>query len=65
MMEFEETECVALTMKKRKMFNSDEIALPSKKTMKGLKKGDSYKYLRVIREDGMKYHEMKEKVKTE
>ena len=28
-------------------------------------KGGSYKYLGVIQADGMKHHEMKEKVKTE
>ena len=33
--------------------------------MKGLKEGDSYKYLGVIQADGMKHHEIKEKVKTE
>ena len=32
--------------------------------MKGLKEGDSYKYLGVIQADGMKHHEMREKVKT-
>ena len=32
--------------------------------MKGLKEGDSYKYLGVIQADGMKHHEIKEKVKT-
>ena len=33
--------------------------------MKGLKEGDSYKYLGVIQVDGMKHHKMKVKVKTE
>ena len=33
--------------------------------MKGLKEGDSYKYLGVIQADGMKHHGMKEKVKPE
>ena len=37
-MEFEVTKCAVLTMKKGKMANSDEIALPNK-TMKGLKQG--------------------------
>ena len=45
--------------------NSDGIALLNKTIMKGLKKGDSYKYLGVIQADGIKHHEMKEKVKTE
>ena len=48
-----------------KMANSDRIALPNKTTMKGLKEGDSYKYLGKIQADGMKHHEMKEKVKAE
>ena len=52
-------------MKEGKMSNSDGIALPNKTTMKGLKVGDSYKYLGVIQVDGTKHHEMKEKVKTE
>ena len=52
-------------MKKGKMANSDGIALPNKTTMKGLKEGDSYKYLGVIQVDGMKQLEMKEKVKKE
>ena len=38
------------------MTNSDGIALPNKATMKGLKEDDSYKYLEVIRADGMKHH---------
>ena len=50
-------------MKKGKMANSDGIVLPNKITIKGLKKGDSYKYLGLIQVDGMKHHEMKEKVK--
>ena len=33
--------------------------------MKGLKEGDSYKYLGVIQADGMKQYEIKEKAKTE
>ena len=53
-----------LTMKKGKMVNSDGIALPNKTTMKGLKKGDGYKYLGVMQADGTKYHEMKKKIKT-
>ena len=48
-------------MKKGKMANSDGIALLNKTTMKGLKEGESYKYLGVIQAG----HEMKEKVKTE
>ena len=64
-MKFEAAKCAVLTMKKGKMANSDEIALPNKTTMQGLKHGDSYKYLRVIRADEMKHHEIKDKVKTE
>ena len=64
-MEFGVGKCAVLTMKKGKMANSDGIALLNKITMKGLKEGDSYKYLGVIRVDGMKHYEMKEKVKTE
>ena len=52
-------------MEKGKMANIDGIALPNKTTMKELKEGDSYNYLGVIQADGMKHHEMKEKVKTE
>ena len=63
-MEFGVEKCAVLTTKKGKMTNSDGIALPNK-IMKGLKEGDSYKYLRVIQADGMKHHEMKEKVKTD
>ena len=47
------------------MANSDGIALPKKTTMKGMKEGDSYKYLGVIQADVTKHHDMKEKVKTE
>ena len=47
------------------MVNNDGIVLPNKTTMKRLKECDSYKYLGVILADGMKHHEMKEKVKTE
>ena len=63
-MEFGVEKCAVLIMKKGKMANSDGIALPNK-TMKGLKEGDSYKYLGEIQADEMKHHEMKEKVKTE
>ena len=52
-------------MKKGKMANSDGIATPNKTTMKGLKEGDSYYYLKVIQTNGTKHYEMKEKVKTE
>ena len=64
-MEFGVEKCAVLTMKKGKMANSDGIALPNKTTMKGLKEGDSYKYLGVIQADGMEHHEMKETFKTE
>ena len=64
-MEFGVEKCAVLTMKKEKMASSDGIALPNKTTMKGLKEGDSYKYLGVIQTNGMKHHEIKEKVKTE
>ena len=51
-------------MKKGKMTtNSDGIVLSNKTTMKGLKEGDSYKYLGVIQVDGMKQHKIKEKSK--
>ena len=63
-MEFRVEKCAVLTMKKGKMTNSDGIALPNKTKMKGLKEGDSYKYLGVIQADGTK-HGMKEKVNTE
>ena len=63
-MDFGMKKCAVLTMKKRNMANSDRIVLPNKTTMKGLKEGDSYKYLGVIQVDGTKHHEMKEKVKT-
>ena len=62
-MDFGMEKCAVLTMKKRNMANSDRIVLPNKTTMKGLKEGDSYKYLGVIQVDGTKHHEMKEKVK--
>ena len=64
-MEFGVEKCAVLTMKNGNMANSDGIALLNKTAMKGLKEGDSYKYLGVIQTDGMKHHEMKEKVKTE
>ena len=64
-MEFEVEKSAVLSMKIGKMANSDEIVLPNKTTMKGLKEGDSYKYSDVIQADGMKHHKMKEKVKTE
>ena len=48
-------------MKKGKMANIDEITLPNKTTIKVLKEGDSYKYLRVIRTDRMKNREMNRK----
>ena len=64
-MEFGVEKCAVLAMEKGKMTNSNEIALLNKTTMKGMKKGGSYKYLGVIQADGMKHHEMKEKFKTE
>ena len=64
-MKFRVEKCAVLTMKKGKMGNSDGISLRNKTTMKWLKEGGSYKYIEVIQADGMKHHEMKEKVKTE
>ena len=64
-MEFGVENCAVLTMKKEKMTNSDGIVLPNKTTIKGLKEGDSYKYLGVIQADGMEHHDTKEKVKTQ
>ena len=61
--EFGVEKCAVWTMMKGKMANSDEIALLNKTTTKGLKGGDSYKYLGVIQADEMKHHKMKEKVK--
>ena len=45
------------------MSSSDGIALPNKTTLKGMKEGDSYKYLGVIQVDGTRHHEMKENFK--
>ena len=64
-MEFGLEKCAVLTMKKGKVTNSDGIVLLNKTTVKGLKEDDTYKYLGVIQVDGMKHHEMKEKVKVE
>ena len=47
-MEFGVEKCAVLTMKKGKLANSDRMALLNKTTMKGLKEGDSYKYLGII-----------------
>ena len=63
--EFGVEKCAVLTIKKGKMAKINETALPNKTTVKGLKEGDSCKYLVVIQVDGTKHHEMKEKVKTE
>ena len=59
-MELGVVKCAVLTMEKRKMSSSDGIALPNKTTLKGMKEGDSYKYLGVIQVDGTRHHEMKE-----
>ena len=64
-MEFPATKCALLIMKKGKMVNSDKIALPNETTTKGLKQGNSYNYLKVIRAYRMKHHEMKENAKIE
>ena len=64
-MEFGVEKYEVLTMKKRKMIDSDGIALPNKATMKGLQEDDSWKYLGEIQAEGMKHHEMNEKIKTE
>ena len=58
-MEFGVKTCSVLTMKKGKMANKDGIALPNKTTLKGLKEGDSYKYLGVIQADGIKQKTVK------
>ena len=62
-MELGVVKCAVLTMEKRKMSSSDGIALPNKTTLKGMKEGDSYKYLGVIQVDGTRHHEMKENFK--
>ena len=64
-MEFPATKCALLIMKKGKMVNSDKIALPNETTIKGLKQGNSYNFLKVIRAYRMKHHEMKENAKIE
>ena len=64
-MEFGVAKYTVLTVKKEKMANSDGVALLNKTTMKGLKQGDSYKYLGVVQADGTKHHETKENFKTE
>ena len=64
-MEFPATKCALLIMKKGKMVNSDKIALPNETTIKGLKQGNSYNCLKVIRAYRMKHHEMKENAKIE
>ena len=64
-MEFAATKCALLIIKKGKMVNSDKIALPNETTIKGLKQGNSYNYLKVIRAYRMKHHEMKENAKIE
>ena len=64
-MEFPATKCALLIMKKGKMVKSDKIALPNETTIKGLKQGNSYNYLKVIRAYRMKHHEMKENAKIE
>ena len=46
--EFGVETCAVLTMKKGKMANGDGIALPNERTMKGLKEGDSCKYVGVV-----------------
>ena len=51
-MEFGVEKRAVLTMKKRKMANSDGLALSNKTTINGLKEGDSYKYLEVRQADG-------------
>ena len=62
-MELGVVKCAVLTMEKRKMSSSDGIALPNKTTLKGMKEGDSYKYLGEIQVDGTRHHEMKEHFK--
>ena len=64
-MAFGMEKCAVLRSKKGKMANGDGIVLPDKTMMKGLKEGDSYKYLGVIQADLVKHHAMEEKVKTE
>ena len=64
-MAFGMEKCAVLRLKKGKMANGDGIVLPDKTMMKGLKEGDSYKYLGVIQADLVKHHAMEEKVKTE
>ena len=54
-MEFGVEKCAVLTMKKGKLANSDRMALLNKTTMKGLKEGDSYKYLGIIQAGETKY----------
>ena len=56
--------CAVFTMKQGKIANSDRMALPIKTTMKGLKEGDSYKYLGVVQAHGTKHHEIKKKLQA-
>ena len=62
-MELGVVKCAVLTMEKGMTSSSEGIALPNKTTLKGMKEGDSCKYLGVIQADATKHHEMKENFK--
>ena len=54
-MEYGVEKCAVLTMKKRKMANSDGMALLNK-TIERLKEGDNCKYLGVTLADATEHH---------
>ena len=55
-MEYGVEKCAVLTVKKRKMANSDGMALLNKTTIERLKEGDNYKYLGVMLADATEHH---------
>ena len=64
-MKFAIAKCATLSVKQGKTVESQGIELPDGEIMKGLKEGESYKYLGILQADQVKHTEMKEKISGE
>ena len=64
-MDFGVTKCAKLVVRKGKVVTTDGINLPDGREIKSLEKGESYKYLGVLKSDVVQWEEIKKKLTKE
>ena len=62
-MEFGVDKFAVLTIKRGKVHDTNGISMRNTDALKGLKDGDSYKYLGILQCDNVKYQAIKENVR--